>query len=194
MVHVDKIRGLICQKILPLTYDESLSYMELLCKVLDTVNQIIEVIDDFTPESLDEIKARLDAVEAKNGEQDQDIEILKQSVRNVNSLLIVLNERVGAVEANVSDLSGRLGILENTVNNNHEPRIRNLENKMRMYVEPVSVYDSIRNFVEATVEASFGSAFNFNVMFALLFASFTGVFIIFTVIVTFVVFDLFVQT
>lgn len=152
MVHVDKIRGLICQKILPLTYDESLSYMELLCKVLDTVNQIIEVIDDFTPESLDEIKARLDAVEAKNGEQDQDIEILKQSVRNVNSLLIVLNERVGAVEANVSDLSGRLGILENTVNNNHEPRIRNLENKMRMYVEPVSVYDSIRNFVEATVE------------------------------------------
>lgn len=152
MVHVDKIRGLICQKILPLTYDESLSYMELLCKVLDTVNQIIEVIDDFTPESLDEIKARLDAVEAKNGEQDQDIEILKQSVRNVNSLLIVLNERVGAVEANVSDLSGRLGILENTVNNNHEPRIRNLENKMRMYIEPVSVYDSIRNFVEATVE------------------------------------------
>ena len=152
MVHVDKIRGLICQKILPLTYDESLSYMELLCKVLDTVNQIIEVIDDFTPESLDEIKARLDAVEAKNSEQDQDIEILKQSVRNVNSLLIVLNERMGAVEASVSDLSGRLGILENTVNNNHEPRIRNLENKMRMYVEPVSVYDSIRNFVEATVE------------------------------------------
>ena len=152
MVHVDKIRGLICQKILPLTYDESLSYMELLCKVLDTVNQIIEVIDDFTPESLDEIKARLDAVEAKNGEQDHDIEILKQSVRNVNSLLILLTERVGAVEASVSDLSDRLGILENTVNNNHEPRIRNLENKMRMYVEPVSVYDSIRNFVEATVE------------------------------------------
>lgn len=152
MVHVDKIRGLICQKILPLTYDESLSYMELLCKVLDTVNQIIEVIDEFTPESLDEIKARLDAVEAKNGEQDHDIEILKQSVRNVNSLLIVLNERIGSVEANVSDLSDRLGILENTVNNNHEPRIRNLENKMRMYVEPVSVYDSIRQFVEATVE------------------------------------------
>lgn len=152
MVHVDKIRGLICQKILPLTYDESLSYMELLCKVLDTINQIIEVIDEFTPESLDEIKVRLDAVEAKNGEQDQDIEILKQSVRNVNSLLIVLNEKIGIVEGSISDLSDRLGILENTVNNNHEPRIRNLENKMRMYVEPVSVYDSIRNFVEATVE------------------------------------------
>ena len=152
MVHVDKIRGLICQKILPLTYDESLSYMELLCKVLDTVNQIIEVIDDFTPESLDEIKARLDAVEAKNGEQDQDIEILKQSVRNVNSLLIVLNEKIGIVEGSISDLSDRLGILENTVNNNHEPRIRNLENKMRMYIEPVNVYGSIRQFVEARVE------------------------------------------
>lgn len=152
MVHVDKIRGLICQKILPLTYDESLSYMELLCKVLDTVNQIIEVIDEFTPESLDEIKARLDAVEAKNGEQDHDIELLKQSVRNVNSLLIILNEKVGIIEGNITDLSDRLGVLENTVNNNHEPRIRNLENKMRMYVEPVSVYDSIRNFVEATVE------------------------------------------
>ena len=32
-----------CQKILPAVYDDSLSYYELLCKVIDKLNEIIEV-------------------------------------------------------------------------------------------------------------------------------------------------------
>lgn len=31
-----------CQKILPLVYDDSLSYYEILCKVVDYINQLIE--------------------------------------------------------------------------------------------------------------------------------------------------------
>lgn len=36
-----------CQKILPLVYDDSLSYMELLCKVIDYLNKVIEDINNI---------------------------------------------------------------------------------------------------------------------------------------------------
>lgn len=126
MIPVDKIRGIICQKILPLTYDESLSYMELLCKVIYTLNEIIEVINGFTPESLDEIKARLDAVEAKNAEQDHDIEVIKTGMMNLNSLMIVLNERVDELDNTVSSLSETVSDHTEELED-HEERITELE-------------------------------------------------------------------
>ena len=126
MIPVDKIRGIICQKILPLTYDESLSYMELLCKVIYTLNEIISVINDFTPESLDEIKARLDAVEAKNAEQDHDIDVVKTGLMNLNSLMIVLNEQVGILDQTVSSLSETVSS-HTTELEDHEIRITELE-------------------------------------------------------------------
>ncbi len=33
------------QKVLPLTYDDSLSYYEQLCKLINTINDIVSVID-----------------------------------------------------------------------------------------------------------------------------------------------------
>lgn len=39
-----------CQKILPLVYDDELSYYEYLCKLTDTMNKIIDIInDEFKP-------------------------------------------------------------------------------------------------------------------------------------------------
>ena len=42
---MDKIKFW-CQKILPLVYDDSLSYYELLCKIVNAINEIIESIND----------------------------------------------------------------------------------------------------------------------------------------------------
>ena len=36
-----------CQKVLPLVYDDSLSYYELLCKVVDYLNKTMEDVDNF---------------------------------------------------------------------------------------------------------------------------------------------------
>lgn len=51
-----------CQKVLPLVYDESLSYYEVLCKVVEYINS---QIDDDTQiiESIDELKAELAIVQ-----------------------------------------------------------------------------------------------------------------------------------
>ena len=43
-----------CQKVLPLVYDDSLSYYEVLCKVVDYINQLIEN-DKFIQEEIDKI-------------------------------------------------------------------------------------------------------------------------------------------
>lgn len=43
-----------CQKILPLVYDDSLSYMELLCKVVDYLNKVIEDINNI-PDYINEV-------------------------------------------------------------------------------------------------------------------------------------------
>lgn len=47
-----------CQKVLPLVYDDSLSYYEVLCKVYEYVNSIIDDNKAIVDE-LDELKAEL---------------------------------------------------------------------------------------------------------------------------------------
>ena len=39
-----------CQKVLPLVYDDSLSYYELLCKVVKYINDIIENMEEIRKE------------------------------------------------------------------------------------------------------------------------------------------------
>ena len=50
-----------CQKVLPLVYDDSLSYYELLCKVVDYINQLIKDNNDMITE-IDALKADLAVV------------------------------------------------------------------------------------------------------------------------------------
>ena len=47
-----------CQKVLPLVYDDSLSYYEMLCKITDYVNQIVENDKNFAGD-LNEIRKEL---------------------------------------------------------------------------------------------------------------------------------------
>lgn len=51
-----------CQKVLPLVYDDSLSYYEILCKAVDYINNMIENQKEFTNE-LAELKSELDIVQ-----------------------------------------------------------------------------------------------------------------------------------
>lgn len=51
-----------CQKVLPLVYDESLSYYEVLCKVVDYLNHMLDdvnaVVDDY-----EELKKELNEIQ-----------------------------------------------------------------------------------------------------------------------------------
>ena len=45
---VDKIKDFWCQKVLPLVYDDSLSYYEVLCKMKSKINEIIDKINSIS--------------------------------------------------------------------------------------------------------------------------------------------------
>ena len=51
-----------CQKVLPLVYDDSLSYYELLCKVVNYINNLIDTNSQII-EYVDELKAELKVVQ-----------------------------------------------------------------------------------------------------------------------------------
>ena len=51
-----------CQKILPLVYDDSLSYYEVLCKVVDYINKLIDD-DNAIITQIEELKKELEIVQ-----------------------------------------------------------------------------------------------------------------------------------
>lgn len=51
-----------CQKVLPLVYDDSLSYYEVLCKVVHYINELIKNENEII-ENMDQLKAELEVVQ-----------------------------------------------------------------------------------------------------------------------------------
>ena len=51
-----------CQKVLPLVYEDSLSYYEILCKVVKYINDLIEQ-DKIFQDDIDEIRKELEIVQ-----------------------------------------------------------------------------------------------------------------------------------
>ena len=52
-----------CQKVLPLVYDDSLSYYEVLCKVVDYINKLIETDRELISD-VEGLKADMEVVQA----------------------------------------------------------------------------------------------------------------------------------
>lgn len=66
-----------CQKVLPLVYDESLSYYEILCKITDYINSMIDD-DKSLVDDVEELKAEM--AEVQKWIDDFDASYLEQLV------------------------------------------------------------------------------------------------------------------
>lgn len=51
--NISPLSGFYCQKVLPLTYDNSLSYYEQLCKTTHKINEVIAIINDDITKTLE---------------------------------------------------------------------------------------------------------------------------------------------
>lgn len=74
-----------CQKVLPLVYDDSLSYYEILCKVVDYINNMIENQKEIS-EELAELKSELGIV--KKWIDDFDTSYIEKVVREYLATMI----------------------------------------------------------------------------------------------------------
>ena len=77
--------GFWCQKVLPLVYDESLSYLEVLCKVRDKLNELIKQ-DDIFGEALRQLEKEL--AEVNKWIANFDTEFVKELVEKYVATMI----------------------------------------------------------------------------------------------------------
>lgn len=139
MIDVPKVRGIICQKILPLTYDESMSYYEFLCKLLKVINEIIAIINELEPQDLSEIYRRLDAIEAVNEAQQEELDRDWYNIQNQGMMIEELMSEVASLRNRVNNLENMFQSLYAKVYDDHEPRIDALERALNFFIKPVTV-------------------------------------------------------
>lgn len=74
-----------CQKVLPLVYDDSLSYYEVLCKVVNYINMLIEN-DKIICAELESLKAELEIVQ--NWIENFDTTFIKEEIEKYIATMI----------------------------------------------------------------------------------------------------------
>lgn len=120
-------RGLLrfwCQTVLPLVYDESLSYYELLCKITGYVNKLIEDVKNLETE--------VDALDGR-------VTVVETAVENLDGRVTVVETAVEALETNVENVKTNVENLGERVEN-VENAVENLETESERFVK--SVYES----------------------------------------------------
>lgn len=100
-----------CQKILPAVYDDSLSYYQLLGRILQKYNEVIEIVNKHS-ETLVDHENRITAAEAQ-------IELNRQAIEELKEALSKLDEQVKQNTANIAALTERV--------NGHDEAIETLQ-------------------------------------------------------------------
>lgn len=110
-----------CNKILPLVYDNSLTYYEVLCKLTNKINEVINCLNT----------------------QETEITNLKQSYENINTSiqeiidsLTIVNNSINVINTNIQIINNNITTLSESINSLNE-RVTILENKKTTYTQPL---------------------------------------------------------
>ena len=101
-----------CQKVLPLVYDESLSYLEQICKLRYKINEVIDEFNNWENIILELQEALQDIDGVKS-----DIEVLKGDIVTINTRLSELGTAVESVNKYAKSLEVRISNNEEAINN-----------------------------------------------------------------------------
>lgn len=116
MNKINKI-NICCQKVLPLVYDESLSYYEVLCKVIQKLNELIKINNNIRDEIhkeyveiLESAKTVTEAVASVTAMRDEVLTLKQATEQYANDVVTVYNETVQArdtaiAKANIAEQS-----------------------------------------------------------------------------------------
>ena len=113
-IPVTKISHLLmlCHKVIPLVYDESLSYYESLCKVAQLLNECIDAVNDINS-NVDDLNSRVSAMETIISEIDFQLDTF---IETVNSRFETLETEINAeVDAKLSEVDYKLAEVDATV-------------------------------------------------------------------------------
>lgn len=103
-----------CPKIVPLVYDDSLSYYEFLNKLMVKLNEVITFANqinanvDYLREIVERIQALIDGFDARITANEQDIANLKIAMESVNTIIEGINSTLTDMQADIDANSGAI--------------------------------------------------------------------------------------
>lgn len=92
-----------CQKVLPLVYDDSLSYYEVLCKLTDYMNVVI-ANQDFFNKTLEEYGLTIEQLQ----KDVEDLQAELEKVKNGDYISLYLDSIIAWVDKNLQGLVARI--------------------------------------------------------------------------------------
>ena len=92
------------QRVLPLVYDDSLSYYELLAKVIDKVNELISIVDDIQ----DNIKEEVTIIMNQWLEDGTLEDVIEQAIADLDARITTLDARVTTEAAKIVTLENKV--------------------------------------------------------------------------------------
>lgn len=118
---VDKIVSVnkpFCHKVLPLVYDESLSYYEAICKYSEKLNEVIELCNNLTDEILAEANAYTDSKIAETFEEvNRKIAELTELIRvTTENFELLVQQTVDRFQTLIDELQGQYNRFTQYVN------------------------------------------------------------------------------
>lgn len=99
-------------KIVPLVYDDTLSYYEFLCKVLNKMNECINSLNtlgvrvDDLEQAVSQLQEIVDQFDERISKNESDISDLQGNVADINTAIDNINTAIGSINDTLSTLSG----------------------------------------------------------------------------------------
>lgn len=108
-------------KIVPLVYDDTLSYYEMLNKLLIKTNEVIEVCNtlgvevDALKEAVERLNNIVNQFDARITANEQNIAALQDTVSNINSSIDTINTTIENISSQVNDNTTNISYITNNI-------------------------------------------------------------------------------
>lgn len=109
-------------KIVPLVYDDTLSYYEMLNKLLIKTNEVIEVCNtlgvevDALKQAVERLNNIVNQFDARITANEQNIAALQDTVNNINSSIDTINTTIENISSQVNDNTTNISYITNNMN------------------------------------------------------------------------------
>ena len=146
-----------CNKVLPLVFDDSLSYYETLCKIMSTIKDLIEVeeLQNNAITDLDErmttAEGDIDKLEERMDKAEDDIDGLTNRMVDAENDIDALEGRMDTAEGDIDDLQDDVGGLKGRMDT-AEDDIDNLETRMGDAEDDIDGLEGRMNTAEGDID------------------------------------------